>query len=195
MKNSIKTKIYVTFLILSFFVLSFFGRYHTVSKYDIVSGMSIDVKNGVYTVVCEVSMPSSTNDFGSKAEYVKGTGFTVENALDNANLKSTNRLYLESVQLYIISRSAFEKNDIKNYLKSDYVNYRAVAVLSEGDASDVLYSEKDSASRARSLSLSQKLKSFCDEQKLSKPNVTALLKSGGEIYINRDGLMQKGGIV
>ncbi len=195
MKNSIKTKFFVTFLILTFFALSFFSRYQTVSKYDIVSGMSIDEKNGVYTIVCEVSMPSSNNDFGSKVEYVKGTGFTVESALDNANLKSTNRLYFDSVQLYVISHTAFEKNDIKNYFKSDYINYRAVAVLSEGDASNVLYSEKDSTSRAKSLSLSQKLKSFCNEQKLSRPSVITLLKSGGEIYINRDGLMQKGGLI
>ncbi len=195
MKKSIKTKIYVTVLILLFFSLSFFGRYQTVSKYDIVSGMSIDLKNDVYTIVCEVSMPSSNNDFGSKAEYVKGTGFTVEGALDNANLKSTNRLYFDSVQLYVISSTAFEKNNVKNYLKSDFVNYRAVAVLSEADASDVLYSEKDSTSRAKSLSLSQKLKSFCNEQKLSKPNVISLLKSSGEVYINRDKLIQKGEII
>lgn len=190
-----KTKIYVTVLIILFFVFSFFSRYHTVSKYDIVSGMSIDEKNGVYTVVCEVSVPSSSNDFGSKAEYVKGTGFTLESAIDNANLKSTNRLYLDSVQLYVISNSAFSNKDIKNYLKSENVNYRAVAVLSENDASDVIYSEKDSKSRAKSLSLSQKLRSFCNEQKLSKPNVITLLKSGGDIFLNRDGLIQKGGII
>ncbi len=190
-----KIKIYVTVLIIAFFVLSFFGNYQTISKYDIVSGLSIDEKNGVYTVVCEISMPSSNNDFGSKAEYVKGTGFTIESAIDNANLKSTNRLYLDSVQLYVISRRAFDKKDVKNYLKSDYTNYRAVAILCDGDASKVIYSEKESTSRAKSLSLSQKIKSFCSEQKLNKPNVITLIKNGGNVHINRDGLVQIGGVI
>ncbi len=195
MRKSIKTKIYITFLIIAFFVLSFFSRYQTISKYDVVSGMAIDVKNNVYTIVCEVSMPSSDNDFGSKVEYVKGTGFTIKTALDNVNLKSTNRLYLDSVQLYVISRSAFEKSDLENYFKSDFVNYRAAAVLCEGEASRVLYAEKESTTRAKSLSLSQKIKSFSNEQNLGRPNVINLLKTGGEVFINRDGLLQKGGEV
>ena len=190
-----KLKIYTSILVVTFFALSFFSRYQTISKYDIVSGVSIDVKNSVYTVVCEVSMPSSDNDFGSKAEYVKGIGFTFKSALDNANLKSTNRLYFDSVQLYVVSFEAFSDTQIQNCLKSEFVNFRAVAVLSESDAANVLYSEKESESRAKSLSLSQKLKSFCNEQKLSSPNVISLLKDGGEIYINRDGLVQKGGLL
>lgn len=193
MKKSLKIKLYVTILIIAFFVLSFFSRYQTISKYDVVSGMSIDIKNDVYTVVCEVLMPSSDNDFASKSEYVKGTGFTIESAIYNADLKSTNRLYLDSVQLYLVSRDAYSKTEVKNYFKTDSVNYRAVAVQCDGEAYRVLYNESDSTSRAKSLSLSQKIKSFCNEQKLSRPNVVRFIKSGGEIYINRDRLLQKGG--
>ncbi len=193
MKKSIKPKLYTALFIVTFFVLSFFSHYQTISKYDIVSGVAIDLKNDVYTIVCEVYLPSSDNDFGSKAEYVKGTGFTVEEAFYNANLKSTNRLYMDSVQMYVISDSAFVKNDVKEYFKSEFVNYRAVAVLCEDEAAKILYSEKESSSRAKSLSLSQKIKSFCSEQHLGRPNVISLFKKGGKIYINRDGLIQKGG--
>jgi len=195
MSKSLKTKLYIATLIVAFFVLSFFSRYQTISKNDIVSGTSIDIKNGVYTIVCEVSMPSSDNDFGSKAEYVKGTGFTLKEALYNADLKSTNRLYFESVQLYLVSRDAYSKKDVKEYFESEYVNYRAVAVACEGEASKVLYNEKDSSSRAKSLSLSQKIKSFCKEQRLNRPDVITFMRSGDEIFINRDGLLQKGGEV
>ena len=193
MKKSVKVKIYATLFVIAFFVLSFFSHYQTISKYDIVSGMSIDVKNGVYTIVCEVYVPSSAEDFGGKAEYVKGRGFTIKDALYNANLKSTNRLYLDSVQLYVVSRSAYEKNEVENYFKTDFVNNRATAVLCEKDASEIICSEEQSQSRAKSLSLSQKIKSFCNEQSLDRPNVIKFLKTGGEVFIDRDGLLQKGG--
>ncbi len=186
-----KKGIRITILVVAFIVLSSFCRFHTVSKYDIVSGISIDYKNGEYNVVCEISMPSSNNDFGSKATYVKGNGFTIAKALENTGLKSQNQLYLDSVQLYLISDKAFENDELKQYLKSENVNLRAVAVLCEGDAADVLYSEKESNERAKSLSLCEKLKSICREQKLPLPHVVTLLKTGGEIYINRDKLAQR----
>jgi hypothetical protein len=103
------------------------------------------------------------------------------------------RQHFESVQLYLVSRDAFSKKDVKEFFISEFVNYRAVAIGCEGEASKVLYNESDSQSRAKSLSLSQKIKKFCNDQHLNRPGVITFIKTGGEVFINRDGLMQKGG--
>lgn len=187
-----KRILFIVFAIV-FIVFSSFVRYNDVSSYDIVSGISFDYDGDLWTVTCEICLPSSSNDFGSQAEYVKGTGFTLADALYNAGLQSSNILYIDSVQLYLVSDTVAQNREIYDYFGSKNANLRAVAVITEGEASKVLGSEKQSNDRAKSLSLADKLKAFCRDNGDPLPHVITLVKSGGSVRINKDGLPERRG--
>ncbi len=164
-----------------------------VSKHDLVSGLAIDYSKNVFIVTAEICT-ASTDDFLSKTDYVKGTGFTVEEALYNAELKNNNLMFLNSVQLYLISESASKKQAVADFLASDSANVRAVCVTTKSKASKVLKNEKDSNTRAKSLSLAYKIKQTVGNSKHRVPNVISFLKNDNYVYINKDGLAQITGV-
>ena len=185
-------KISAVFVLLLFIVFSSFIKYKDISKYDIVSGIALDFDGKKWTVLCEVCLPSSTNDFGSSAEYVKGSDFTLENALYNAGLKSNNVLYIESAQLYIIGEKALQKSDeLENFFMRKDSNLRAIVVTSHKNVEEILQQEKEGETRAKSLSLAEKLKSFCKENNYDMPHVMNFLKDGGSVRISNDGLIER----
>lgn len=185
-------KVGIAVLLLLFIIFSSLIRYNDVSKFDIVSGIAIDFDGERWSTVCEVCLPSSTNDFGSRAEYVKGTGFTLADALYNAGLKSTNILFTESSQLYVIGDKALQKSEeLERFFTNSEANLRAVAVISKKSAEQILQTEKEANSRAKSLSLAEKLKSFCKENGYDMPYVMNFIKNGGSICISEDGLAER----
>jgi len=187
-----KKKIAIIVFILLFVVFSSFISFTDISRYNIVSGIAIDFDGNRWSTVCEVCLPSSSNDFGSRAEYVKGTGFTLADALYNAGLKSSDILYTESAQLYVINESCMQKSEqLYQFFSGNDVNLRAVATLSEQSAEKVLHDEKDSGSRAQSLALADKLGTFCKENGYDMPYVMNFLKNGGSIVISKDGLPER----
>ncbi len=191
MKTKVKnTVITITFFVL-FIVFAALCKYHNITRYDIVSGISVDFSGDKWSVICEICKPSSNDDFGSKTEYVKGTGFTLAKALNNANLHSTSSLYLSSVQLYLIGEGAAEKTELFDYFKSQKSNIRATVAVCEKNAGKILRSESDSNARAKSFSLSHKLYKFCDDNKLKPPTVVNFLKNKDEVYINSDALPER----
>ncbi len=185
-------KISVGIVLLLFIVLSSFIKYKDISKYDIVSGIAVDFEDDKWTAVCEVCLPSSTNDFGSRAEYVKGTGFTLADALYNAGLKSTNILYTESAQLYVIGENALQKSDeLETFFMREDSNLRATVVTSQQNIEKILQKEKEGETRAKSLSLAEKIKAFCKQNGYDMPHVMNFLKDGGSVGISNDGLIER----
>lgn len=182
------SRIFIVLLIITFIVFSALVHYKDISRYNIVSGISFDFDGEHFFATCEICLASTTDDFGSKAEYVKGSGFTPSEALYNAGLQSTGTLYTDSVQLYLISKQAAATTEITDFLMSDISNLRAVAVMTEGSASEILNSEKESGTRAKSLSLAEKLKGICRDNGMDIPHVVSYVKTGGEIYVSADGL-------
>ena len=188
-----KYSLYTIIGVILVVVSALFTSPQDVSKYDLVSGLAIDYSKNAFTVTAEICT-ASTDDFLSKTEYVKGTGFTVEEALYNAGLKNNNSMFVDSVQLYLISETASKKQAVADFLASDSANVRAVCVTTKSKASKVLKSENDSNSRAKSLSLAYKLKKMVGESKHRVPNVISFLKNDNYVYINKDGLAQITGV-
>ena len=187
-----KKKIVIVIFILLFIVFSSFINFTDISKYDIVSGIAIDYDGYRWSVVCEVCLPSSSNDFGSSAEYVKGIGFTLSDALYNAGLKSSDILYTESAQLYVINENCMQQGEqLSHFFVGDNANLRAVAIISKQKAEKVLHDEKDSGSRAKSMTLADKLGAFCKENGYDMPHVMNFLKNGGSVIISKDGLPER----
>lgn len=189
--KSIAKKVLIIAFVIVFFVFCSFINYRDISSYDIVSGIAIDYENDMWTVTCEICLPSSSNDFASKAEYVKGSDFTIEKALYQAGLDSTNILYTDSVQLYLISEQAARMPQLNEYLLSSECNLRAVAVTTKGRAADILTKEKESNQRAKSLALADKLKSLGKELNCAKPHVMTFVKGKTDIVIFEDGKANK----
>lgn len=185
----IKTGILSVVLLVTFVICLSLCQSHDISKYDIVSGLALDFDGQSYTLTAEICT-ADADGFISKTEYVKGKGFTVEKALNNLSLRTNNILFTDSVQLYVISQNIIQNESVVNYLKSEFVNLRAVAITCQGNASDVLKSETDSNTRAKSLSLSHKLKTICAQNNKQYPNIIELLKNKSAVFINRDNLAE-----
>ena len=172
-------------LILCGVVFASFGDYSEISRYDIVSGIAIDLEKDKWIVTCEICVPSSDNDFASTVTYVTGEGYTLENAFEDASLKSSNDLFTDSTQLYLISKAAQQNNCLFEYLKSDAVNMRAVAVWTDGDAKDVFESDDSENSRAKSLSIANKIKEYCKQNGERAPKITELLKHSDNVFVSK----------
>ena len=181
-------------LVAVFAILCSFIKYHDISSYDMVSGIAIDYENNVWTVTCEICLPSSSDDFASKAEYVKSKSFTLEKALNQAGLESSNMLYTESVQLYLINEEASKQPQLIEFLLSSKCNLRAVAVLVKGKATDVIASEKESNQRAKSLSLADKIKNLSKDFDCDDPHVMTFVKGKTGIVISEEGVLKKRGV-
>ena len=188
----IKNVVICAFFVVTFVVLTLFTSPKDISKYDLVSGIAIDYDQNIYTVTVEICT-ASTDDFLSKTNYVKGKGFTVDEALYKASLKNNNLMFLDSAQLYLIGEKAAKNKALADFLVSDSANVRATCVVTKGAASKVLKSESDSNSRAKSLSLSHKLKEMVNDQNGSVPNVISFLKNDNFVFINKDGLVKTTG--
>lgn len=176
--------IFAASAILSILIFACFVDYSEISDYDLVSGIAIDLENGKWSVTCEICVPSTDNDFASTVTYVKGEGYTIKNAFEDAALKSTNKLYTDSTVLYLISGFARDDNDLICYLKSDDVNLRAVSLFTQGKASDIFKSEDSENERAKSISISKKIKSFCDDIGERTPKITELLKNTDSVVMS-----------
>lgn len=188
-------RILLIFVIISLFaILSSFIDYNDLSSYDIVSGISFDYDGENWTVVCEICLPSSNNDFGSSAEYVKAKGLTPKSALKKAGLKSPNLLYTDSVQLYLFNNNAFSNDELKEFFMSEGCNIRAVAICVDGNAADLLFDEKESNQRAKSLSLADKIKNMSKYWSIPMPTVSNYLKNKNQIFINKQNELERGRI-
>ena len=127
-------KISISIIIIAFLLaLSYagFGKSTEITDYELVSGIAIDKSENLWKITCEITNVSKDKAFGNRAKYVKGEGFTVEKAFENAADKSDKLFYLDSVRIFVISEALKTDKELQNYfLKSD-VNMRAVAVLCE----------------------------------------------------------------
>ena len=163
------------------------GSYKEVSDYDIVSGIAIDFDNENWLVCCEICVPSADNDFGSGSIYVNGKGDTIDNAFEDAQKRSSNILYTDCNQLYIIGENAKGKQQLRDYFMQDNINLRAVTVYAVGMAEDMLSKNRDDEnSRARSLTMAKKLSRYCSDNHLPSPRVTEYLKGSTAITVSPD---------
>ena len=92
----------------------------------------------------------------------------------------------------MIGDQALQKSEeFERFFTNSEANLRAVAVISKKSAEQILQTEKEANSRAKSLSLAEKLKSFCKENGYDMPYVMNFIKNGGSIYISADGLAER----
>lgn len=168
-------------------VFTCLGSFSEISDYDVVSGTSIDLEDGVWLVTCEICTPSADNDFGSGSIYVKGRGDTLQSAFEDAGRKSANVLYMGCNQLYIIGQSVKGNEQLREYFLKDDINLRAVTVYSDKKAADTFESGKDDENtRARSLAMAKKVSRFCSENSLPSPRVTEYLKGNTAVTVSKD---------
>lgn len=160
-----------------------FIHYTEISEHSNVYGIAIDLEGDRWVVTCEISKPSSDNDFASESECIKGKGYTLYNAFEDASLKSPLILYTDSVQLYLIGESAYRNNSINQYFLEQNVNLRAIAVSVSEKASDILDTDE---SGLKSVSYANKIKNFCKDQNVTLPDVTEYLKGEEVITVTSD---------
>lgn len=182
-------KVVLPAAILLLIVFVCMGSYSEISDYDIVSGMAIDRTDSGWSVVCEICVPSSDNDFGSSGSYISGSGESIAKALDNAGAKSSNVLYTGCNQLIVIGARAAGEKELYDYLKTDNVNLRAVTVIASGSAQEVLESDAEVENanvRADSLSVAKKIRRFCSENSKPLPRVSEYLRTGTAVKVSKN---------
>lgn len=177
-------KFLVVVVLLCIVIFASFGKYSEISRYDIVSGIAIDLDEDKWIVTCEICVPSSDNDFASSVTYVTGEGYTLDNAFDDAALKSANDLFTDSAQLYLISNTAKDNNCLREYLKGDTVNLRAVAVWTDGIASEVFKTDDSENSRAKSVAIANKIKSYCKDNNEQTPKIIEIIKNTDNVFVS-----------
>ncbi len=169
-----------------FFLFANLGRNTEIADYDIVSGVAIDRNLDKWIVTCEVIKPSKDDSYGSKSEYVKGEGYTLENAFKNASDKSLRILYTDAVRIFIVSSGLKKESDVREFFCNNEINMRAVAVYCEGQASS-LFEKNKSSEETKSIFYSDKIKRFCFEIKKPVPKITAFIKDDSTVYLSAKG--------
>ncbi len=176
---------------LAFVIFCSFVDFTEISDYDIITGIAIDRENDEWIVTCEMISPSTNNDFGSSAIYIKGKGYTLYNALEDTSLKSPSTMYTDSVQLYLISNNVFSDNCVRQYFLDTNVNLRAFVLSVDGKAFDVLNSEENDSKRAKCISIADKVRNYCEAENSTFPDITDYLKGGTGIVLNNENTPQR----
>lgn len=174
-------------LLILILVLCFFVPTREFSEYDIVSGVAIDIQNEKWLVTCEICMPSKEDDFGSKSVYVKGEGYTLDEAFYNASLACANTMYTDSVRIYIISDAAKDRSDIAEWFASNPVNMRAVTVYTSAVAHSLLNVDDTENNRTKSIAIDKKIQNYCFEIKKPVPEVKEFLKNSLSVKLSASG--------
>lgn len=185
-------KISISIIIIAFLLaLSYagFGKSTEITDYELVSGIAIDKSENLWKITCEITNVSKDKAFGNSAKYVKGEGFTVEKAFENAADKSDKLFYMDSVRIFVISEALKTDKELQNYfLKSD-VNMRAVAVLCKGSAEKLFDTQKEDG--VKSVFLTDRIKRFCFDIKKPVPKIISYLKESGSVYLTELGTPER----
>lgn len=165
-------------------IFSPFSTFTEISEHSIVSGIAIDKEKDEWIVTCEISVPSSSNDFASEARYIEGKGYTLYSALEDCALKTPDIIYTDTVQVYLINENIIEDNCIFQYFCEGNVNLRAIAVSTEGSASKVFSDGEDKS--LRSVKIVDKIRHYCDNNKITIPDITSYLQGGRGVLISKE---------
>ena len=173
-------------ILVSVLILSPFSTFTEISEHSIVSGVAIDKESDEWLVTCEISVPSSSNDFASEARYVNGKGYTLYSALEDCALKTPEIIYTEAVQIYLINEKINKDNCIYQYFRDGNVNLRAIAVSTKGKASDLFSDDENKG--VKSVKIAEKIKNYCNDNKIEMPDITAFLQDKKEILISDENI-------
>lgn len=186
-----KINIFIVIAVISGAVLfAFLGRSREISDCDIVSGVSIDKNQDKWFLTFEICKPSKDEAFASQSEYVKSEGFTLKQAFETASMKSKNILYTDSVDIFIVSDSVDDVKQVKDYFLQNKVNMRAVAVVCQGKASDLL--EGDSQDKSvKSIFISDKIKRYCYDIKKPVPKIIAFAQNTSSVQLTKQGEVER----
>ena len=174
----------------AFFLFANLGRKTEISDYDIVSGIAIDRELDKWTVTCEIVKSTEDSSYGSKSEYVKGEGYTLENAFKNASDKSLRILYTDAVRIFIVSSALKNAPEVKEYFSNNEINMRAVAVYSEGQAS-ALFEQYKNSDETKSIFYSDKIRRFCFDIKKPVPKIIGFIRGDSTICLSAKGTPER----
>jgi germination protein, Ger(x)C family len=121
------------FILTLFIFTSGCWNYQELSKYAIVTGMVIDIKDDEYIVSVLVSNTEKLNDSKSEISILTGKGTTVFSALNDANLKSPKELYINHLSVVLVSENLARNgiSDVLDYLlrnKQEHQNFYILIV-------------------------------------------------------------------
>lgn len=127
MKN---IKILIVFLFLLLFT-SGCWNYQELNDYAIITGISIDKKDGQYKVSALISNGKKVDESQTQINVISGEGITIFNALKDASLKSPKELYISHLSVVLLSEEVAKDgvSDIFDYLLRDPQSHQNFFVL------------------------------------------------------------------
>lgn len=108
-------KLFILFLL---FFLTGCWNYQELNEYAIVTGMSVDLKDGKYEVSFLIANGNKTEQEQAKTSLLSGEGETIYNAIKDISLSSPKELYISHLSVVIISEGV-ARDGISNLL--DYL--------------------------------------------------------------------------
>lgn len=165
-----------------FFALVFVGSVDEISEIDALTAVYVDSDGEKLNVLCEILEPLEESKTQSKTKIVKGTGFTLKEAFEDAFEKTDKKLYTDTVQLFVVSESVYKENKMREYFISQSVNMRAAIVYSKND----VFSLADNEQPKGDIYL-KKIQDYCYKNKTPVPEILEYLKNEPPIMLNENG--------
>lgn len=160
----------------------FLGSVDEISEIDAVTAVYVDYKDEKINVLCEILTPTKETSIQNESKFVKGIGFTLSEAFADAAQKSDKKLYTDTIQIYVVSKTAYYSNAVREYFVFENCNMRAAIVCTEKEALSFAQDGK----RKGNVYL-KKIQDYCYVNKTPVPEITEYLKNESPVLLNEYG--------